>query len=489
MPDAAAQPAYPGAAYDQAHRNLVFPPDYRNPIPRDRYHIIVIGAGPAGLITAIAAAGLGAKVALIERHAMGGDCLNVGCVPSKALLEFTAQHRGAAAFDDAFAWLRQVRAGIAPHDSVARYSDAGVDVFLGEARFIDEQTVQVRDQRLNGRRVIVATGARAAIPPIPGLGEATPLTNETVFDLTQRPERLAILGAGAIGCELAQVFVRLDVAVHVFEMAPRVLPLEHPDASGLVAQALTNDGVMLHLDAPVERVAHGASGARIVTAHQQVEADQVLVALGRRANTEDLNLDVVGVETTDRGLIRVDGRLRSTNPRILAAGDVCSSLQFTHNADAHARVAVQNALFAPTASIAKLVVPRCTYTDPELAQVGASATQLSERGQPFDTYRVEWTELDRGRAELAAPGFAEVLTAKGGDQILGATLVGHDAGEQLAALCVMMNNGLGLGALGRTLLPYPTRSEYLRRLGDAYGRTRLTPLVARLFRGWLGWLA
>ena len=295
MLDATAQSPYPGAVYDQAHRNLVCPPDYRNPTPQNRYHIIVIGAGPAGLITAIAAAGLGAKVALIERHAMGGDCLNVGCVPSKALLEFTAHHRGAAAFDDAFAWLRQVRASIAHHDSVARYSEAGVDVFLGDARFIDDQTVQVRDQRLSGRRVVIATGARAAVPPIPGLGEASPLTNETVFDLTQRPQRLAILGAGAIGCELAQVFARLDVAVHVFEMAPRVLPAEHQDASGLVADALTNDGVTLHLGAPVERVEHSAAGAMITTANQQVQADQILVALGRHANTDDLNLDVVGV--------------------------------------------------------------------------------------------------------------------------------------------------------------------------------------------------
>ncbi len=490
MSTVAAQLSYPGSHFDQEHRALVFPEDYRNPTPQGRYHVIVIGAGPAGLVTAIAAAGLGAKVALVERHAMGGDCLNVGCVPSKALLEFTRQRRGADEFDAAFTWLRRVRAGIAHHDSVDRFSDAGVDVFLGEALFIDDQTVQVREQRLSGRRVVIATGARASLPPIPGLPDADPLTNETVFDLHQRPASLAILGAGAIGCELAQVFARLDVRVHVFEMAPRVLPLESPAASELIAAALTEAGVSLHLGAAVDEVQAGRPGLQTVRAgNTQVQVERILVALGRRANTQDLNLDVVGVQTEKNGLIKVDRRLRTTNPRVLAAGDVCSQLQFTHNADAHARVAVQNALFAPTASIDKLVVPHCTYTDPELAQVGASAAHLDQQGKPFDRYRVDWTELDRGRTETDARGFAEVLTTQGGDRILGATLVGHDAGEQIAPICLMMSNGLGLAALGKTILPYPTRSEYLRRLGDAYGRKRLTPFVARLFKGWLKWLA
>ena len=224
--------AYPGAQYDVAWRELTCPAGYRNPEPKARYHVVVVGAGSAGLITAIGAAGLGARVALIEREAMGGDCLNVGCVPSKALLEFTRRAAGAADFDDAFTWLRKVRAEISEHDSVERYTQNGVDVFLGSAHLMDDTTVQVGDQRLNARRIVLATGARAAIPPIPGLAECEPLTNETLFDLREAPASLAILGAGAVGCEMAQAFVRLGVEVQLFEMADRVLPLEEPVGAG-----------------------------------------------------------------------------------------------------------------------------------------------------------------------------------------------------------------------------------------------------------------
>jgi pyruvate/2-oxoglutarate dehydrogenase complex dihydrolipoamide dehydrogenase (E3) component len=216
-PGGSASQAYAGAEADLAWRRLVAPSDYANPTPQPRYHLIVIGAGPAGLVTAIAAAGLGAKVAMIERHALGGDCLNVGCIPSKSLLEFTAQ--GGDDFDAAFAWLRSVRARIAEHDSVERYTAAGVDVFLGAAAFVDKKTVRVGGASLRGRRFVIATGARATLPPIPGLAESKPLTNETVFDLRKRPKRIVILGAGPIGCELAQAFARMHVEVHVLEVA------------------------------------------------------------------------------------------------------------------------------------------------------------------------------------------------------------------------------------------------------------------------------
>ncbi|MCY3730485.1 MAG: FAD-dependent oxidoreductase, partial [Rhodospirillaceae bacterium] len=235
---------YPGEAYDRAWRELVFPRDYRNPEPRRRYHLVVIGAGPAGLVVSIAAAGLGARVALVERRAMGGDCLNVGCVPSKALLEFTRRHpdRGA---DDAFAWLRRVRSEIAHHDSVERYRQHGVDVFLGAATFPDRDSVAVDRHRLQARRFVIATGARAALPPIPGLASCSPLTNETIFDLVEVPRRLAILGAGPIGCELAQAMARLGVEVHLFEMARRVLPGESAAAGEVLARALQSEGIAL----------------------------------------------------------------------------------------------------------------------------------------------------------------------------------------------------------------------------------------------------
>jgi pyruvate/2-oxoglutarate dehydrogenase complex dihydrolipoamide dehydrogenase (E3) component len=469
--------SYPGEEYDEEARSLLFPDDYQNPTPKGRYHLVVIGAGPAGLISAVVAAGLGAKVALVERHRMGGDCLNVGCVPSKALLEFT-KHMPTPSFDEAFAWLRQVRAAIAPHDSVARYSELGVDVFLGSARFDESGEVRVGDAVLAARRVAICTGARADVPPIPGLIEANPLTNETVFDLEECPESLAILGAGPIGCELATVFARLGTQVHLFEMADRVLPLELEEASAAVAASLRDLGVQLHVGEPVGEVRSGTPRI-VVSGDQEIACDQILVALGRRPNVEDLDLQNAGVAQDARGYIKSDGKLRTSNRRVYAAGDCTPRLQFTHHADAQARALVQNALFAPTASVDSLIVPHCTYTNPEVASVGTVPDGEA------DVYEVSFDDLDRGRAEPDGGGFVRVLTRKGTDKIEFASIVGHDAGEQLAPLCLLMANGLGLSAARPALIAYPTRAEYINRLADAYTRTRFTPTVARLFERWL----
>ena len=470
---------YPGAEHDANWLSHVAPTDYTNPEPEALYHLVVIGAGTAGLISAIGAAGLGAKVALVERHRMGGDCLNVGCVPSKALLAYTDRTENPQ-FDEAFAWLRGVRADIAPHDSVARYSELGVDVFLGDARFSSRDSVTVGETVLRGRRFAICTGAAASVPPIPGLAESLPLTNDNVFDLTERPEVLGILGAGAIGCELAQVFARLGTRVHLFEMAPRVLPLENERAGQAVADALIDAGVTLHLGNPVERVDDNV----IEAAGERVPVSRVLVALGRRPNTTGLSLPLAGVELADGGFIRVDEKLRSTNPHIFAAGDCASPVQFTHHADAQARVVVQNALFAPTAKADGLVVPHCTYTQPEVASVGLSEAALRETGRAFDRYAVDFAELDRGKATPGTSGFAEVLTAKGKDTILGATIVAPDAGELLAPVCLLMSNGLGLAAAGKTIFSYPTRAEFLKRLANDYNRTRLTPVAGKAFARW-----
>ena len=474
--------SYPGAEFDRRWRELVFPPEYRNPEPRRKYNLVVIGAGPAGLVASIAAAGLGARVALVERQAMGGDCLNVGCVPSKSLLDFTRRNPNGG-FDEAFAWLRQIRQEIAGHDSVARYTRKGVDVFLGPARFVDRRIIQVREQRLAGRRFLIATGARADLPPIPGLQDCDPLTNDTAFDLAERPGRLAILGAGPLGCELAQAMARLGIDVQLFEARDRVLPGAPARVGALVAKALQSDGVTLHLGSRVSRIAGGAGKPTICGSHAPVRVDRVLVAAGRRANVEGLNLEAAGVELRD-GRIAVDARLRTTNKRIFAAGDVCSRLAFTHNADAQARIVVQNALFAPTARIRGLLVPQCTYTDPEVAAVGKTEEELKEEGVTWDSYGLDFAELDRGRTAGDSEGFVHLLAAKGSGAILGATIVGHDAGEQIAPLCLAMSNGLGLGALGKAVLPYPTRAEYLRRLADQYSRTRLTSRVRRFMQAW-----
>ena len=480
--------SYPGVDYDVAAWQLLSPADYVNPQPQPGYHLVVVGAGPAGLISAIGAAGLGAKVALVERHRMGGDCLNVGCMPSKSLLAFT-EHAENPDFDQAFAWLRQVRAEIAPHDSVERYTAAGVDVFLGDGVFNESGHVCVGGALLKGRRVAICTGARAAVPPIPGLRESDPLTNETVFDLREKPQSLAILGAGAIGCELAQAFARLGVRVELFDLADRVLPNENRLASVTLAQALAADGVSLHLGSAVQEV---VGSGRIVTEQGSVECDRVLVALGRQPNTEGMNLSAASVQIDERGFIVSDAKLRTTNKKIFAAGDCTATLQFTHHADAQARALIQNALFLPTAKIDALVIPHCTYTRPEVASVGLSQEQLQASGTPYDEYEFYFDELDRTKAmqfpdDMArvAKGYVQLFTVQGKDKILGAAIVGADAGELLAPICLLMTQNLGLSAAQRTVFSYPTRSEYLKRLGDAYNRNRMTPAVARVFQRWL----
>ena len=480
--------SYPGVDYDVAAWQLLSPADYVNPQPQPGYHLVVVGAGPAGLISAIGAAGLGAKVALVERHRMGGDCLNVGCMPSKSLLAFT-EHAKNPDFDQAFAWLRQVRAEIAPHDSVERYTAAGVDVFLGDGVFNESGHVCVGGAVLKGRRVAICTGARAAVPPIPGLRESDPLTNETVFDLREKPQSLAILGAGAIGCELAQAFARLGVRVELFDLADRVLPNENRLASVTLAQALAADGVSLNLGSAVQEV---VGSGRIVTEQGSVECDRVLVALGRQPNTEGMNLSAASVQIDERGFIVSDAKLRTTNKKIFAAGDCTATLQFTHHADAQARALIQNALFLPTAKIDALVIPHCTYTRPEVASVGLSQEQLQASGTPYDEYEFYFDELDRTKAmqfpddmARAAKGYVQVFTVQGKDKILGAAIVGADAGELLAPICLLMTQNLGLSAAQRTVFSYPTRSEYLKRLGDAYNRNRMTPAVARVFQRWL----
>ena len=475
---------YPGEEFDDMARDLLSPTDYQNPQPQPRYHLVVVGAGPAGLISAIGAAGLGAKVALIERHRMGGDCLNVGCMPSKALLAFSKQ-RGAD-FQHAFAWLREVRAGIAPHDSVERYIEAGVDVFLGDALFNAAGQICVGDTPLNARRIALCTGASAAIPPIPGLVESRPLTNETIFDLPAPPSSLAILGAGAIGCELALALSRLGVSVSLFEIAERVLPLETPLASQAVAMALESSGVDLYLGQGVSAV---KGSGTVVVGGQEIECERILVALGRKPNTDGLNLGAAGVSVDQQGFVLTNAKLQSNNKRIFAAGDCAARQQFTHHADAQARALIQNALFAPTASVDALIVPHCTYTDPEVASVGANPDSLEKSAIAFDRFEFDLSELDRSRADpdsqLRPVQHAEVYTQKGSDKILGATIIGHDAGELIAPICLMMSNGLGLSAAQKTIFSYPTRSDYLKRLGDAYNRNRMTPTVARLFRWWL----
>lgn len=490
---------------DEHNRELVanvHPPDWRNPEPADRYHLVVVGAGTAGLVTAAGAAGLGARVALVERHLMGGDCLNVGCVPSKGLIRAArawheARHAarrfggpgvtGDGDFAAAMERMRRLRAGLSHHDSAERFQGLGVDVFLSEGggQFVASDALEVNGARLRFRKAVVATGGRAAVPPIDGLEDAGYLTNDTVFELEELPPRLAVLGGGPIGCELAQTFARFGSQVTVLDMAEHVLPREDADAAEIVQASMARDGVAFELGVQVRSVERREGGTvvrfeRPDGAPGEVACDRLLLSVGRSPNVEDLGLEAAGVDYSKKG-VQVDDRLRTTNPRIFAAGDVASKYQFTHVADALARIAIQNALFFGRARASDLVVPWCTYTSPEVAHVGLSAREAEERGKPVDTLTVPLAELDRAVLDGEDEGFLRVHLEKGKDRLVGATLVASHAGDMLGELCLAVSEGVGLGAIAGVIHPYPTQGEAVKKAADTWRRGKLTSFVQRVF--------
>jgi pyruvate/2-oxoglutarate dehydrogenase complex dihydrolipoamide dehydrogenase (E3) component len=495
----------PSDAYNRELVANVHPPGWSNPEPGGRYNLVVIGAGTAGLVTAAGAAGLGAKVALVEKHLMGGDCLNVGCVPSKALIRAA---RAAADVRDAGTFgvrvpegvtvdfpavmerMRRLRAGISPHDSAARFRDLGVDVYFGAGRFARTDALEVDGRTLRFKKAVIATGARASAPPIPGLAEAGYLTNETVFELTELPSRLAVIGAGPVGCELAQAFARFGSRVTLVEQTPQILGREDCDAAALVAGSLKRDGVAIACGTTVTRI--GAEGSeKVLTLEadgraREVRVDAVLVGAGRVPNVEGLGLDEAGV-AHDRSGVLVDDRLRTANRRIYAAGDVASRFQFTHAADALARVAIRNALFLGRARASALTIPRCTYTDPEVAHVGLEEAEAERKGIAVRTFVQEFAEVDRAVLDGEAAGFVKVHVRAGTDLILGATVVARHAGEMISELTLAMVGRRGLKTLAQTIHPYPTQAEALKKVADTYNRTRLTPAVKHWFTTWLDW--
>lgn len=496
----------PADAHNLELQSHVHPPDWRNPTPSGRYNLVVIGAGTAGLVTAAGAAGLGAKVALIERSLMGGDCLNVGCVPSKALIrcaraagdvrraaEFGVRLTGEVSVDfpAIMERMRKLRAGIAPHDSAARFQSLGIDVYLGQASFIRNGVVAVAGQELEYARAVIATGGRAAELPIPGLEKAGYLTNETVFSLTELPRRLIVIGGGPIGCELAQVFARFGSQVTLLEMGSQVLGREDADAAEIVAQSLQRDGVDVRTGAQTLRVESGASELQVFVEvggrESKFACDKILVAAGRAPNVDGLNLDAVGVEFDDRRGVEVDDRLRTTNSHIYAAGDICSQFKFTHAADAMARIVIKNALFFGRSKASNLIIPWCTYTDPEVAHVGKYPHELEQSGIAFDTTRVDFGQVDRAILEGETSGFLKVHHPPGKGRILGATLVASHAGDMIGELSLAMTNKIGLGSIANVIYPYPTQAEAIKKAGDAYNRTRLTPFVKKLFTKFLAW--
>ena len=479
----------------------VHPPGWVNPKPAGNYDLVVIGAGTGGLVSAAGAAGLGARVALIERHLMGGDCLNVGCVPSKGLISaarawsIARRARGDFAgptiangalgdFEAMMNRMRRIRSELSPIDGAARFRDLGVDVFLGNGEFINPSAISVGGAILKFRRAVIATGARAAAPKIPGLDGVPYRTNESIFDLTTLPPRLVVLGSGPIGCEMAQCFARFGSQVTLIDRGERMLPRDDSDAAMLVQQALIEDGVHYLPRTQVTRVYRQGAEIYVIAERDGMESmhvcDELLVAIGRAPNVEGMGLAKANVAFTAKG-VTVDDRLRTTNKWVYAVGDVCSSKQFTHAADFQARMVIQNALFFGRAKASNLITPWATYTSPELAQVGHTAASAAAAGVQIQSFTVPLHDVDRARLEGDTRGFCRVHVLDGSDQIVGATIVAPNAGDMISEVTLAMTNGLGLGAIGKTMHPYPTQGEVLRKVADAWRRTKLTPRVKRLF--------
>ena len=499
--------------FDQHNSTLesnVHPTDWVNPTPSGGYHLVVIGAGTAGLVTAAGAAGLGARVALIERELMGGDCLNVGCVPSKGLIGAArvAATIGEAAefgikipqgteidFAKTMERMRQKRAYISPADSAKRFKDLGVDVFFGQGSFVDGSTVAVTTSngdttQLKFKKAVIASGARASAPPIKGLDQVDYLTNENLFSLTELPKRFGIIGSGPIGSEMAQSFARFGSEVFLFEQADHILSREDADAAAIVQQQFEKDGVNLELDAKdMELIpeADGKVGVKITQkgVGKTVSVDKLLVAVGRAPNTDGLNLKGVGVEFDRRG-VQVNDNLQTTNKKIYACGDICSKYQFTHAADFQARIVIQNTLFAVgpfgKGKASDLIIPWATYTSPEIAHVGMYPGDAKEAGVEIDTYVQSLEHIDRAILEGSDQGFVKVHTRKGTDTIVGATIVAENAGDLISEITVAMKNKVGLSGIGSTIHPYPTQAEAIRKLGDQFNKTKLTPFSTKVLK-------
>ena len=453
-----------------------------------RTDLCVIGAGSGGLAVAAGAVQMGARVVLIEQGKMGGDCLNYGCVPSKSLIAAgpaahairTAGRFGVNGHEPEIDFLcvhdhvKGVIAAIAPHDSQERFEQLGVEVIRAHARFVGPQEVEADGRRIHARRIVVATGSSPAVPPIAGLAEVPHLTNETVFDLTERPEHLIVIGGGPIGCELAQAYRRLGARVTILELFS-ILPKDDPDAVRLVRDQLRAEGIDLREQIEVRSVAREGNGIAIVIreagVEQRITGSHVLVAAGRRANVDGLDLEAGGIEYSQKG-IKVDARLRTSNKRVYAVGDVAGGLQFTHMAAHHAGVVIKNALFKLPAKVDDRAVPWVTYTEPELAHVGLTEALARDRGVEIDALRWAFKDNDRAQTERETAGFAKALVDRRG-RIHGATIVGARAGELIHAWVLAIANGIKIGALAQFIAPYPTLGEVSKRAAGSYYTPKL----------------
>ena len=501
----------PNDEHNQRLVSNVHPPDWVNPQPTGRYNLVVIGAGTAGLVTAAIASALGAKVALIEKHLMGGDCLNVGCVPSKGVIRASrawAEVRNAEEFGlhippgvkydfgEAMARMRKLRARISHTDSAHRYKSLGVDVYIGEGRFTGPDTIQVGEKTLTFKKAAICTGARAAVPRIPGAVEVGYLTNETFFTLTELPPRLAVIGAGPVGCEMAQAFARFGSRVCLFEMTGHILPREDTDAAEVVQEQMNKDGVCFVFHSKVQRierrdkekVVHYAMNGGM----KELVVDEILVGIGRAPNVEGLGLDTVGIEYDFKDGVKVNMRLQTTNPRIYAAGDICFPFKFTHTADAMAQIVIQNALFPHPfglgyASTDSLIIPWCTYTEPEIAHVGMYEADAKAKGLEVETYTYRLDEVDRAILDGEDEGFARIHIQKGTVKILGATIVAAHAGDMINEFSVAMKAGAGVKIIAGTIHPYPTQAEVNKKVVNLWRKAHFTQRTKNILSKWFSW--
>jgi pyruvate/2-oxoglutarate dehydrogenase complex dihydrolipoamide dehydrogenase (E3) component/uncharacterized membrane protein YdjX (TVP38/TMEM64 family) len=479
---------------------------HRKPARFD-YNLIVVGGGSAGLVSAYIGAAIKAKTALIEKEALGGDCLNTGCVPSKALLRtarLLADARDSARygitrmeatfdFADVMARVRRVITAIEPHDSAERYTGLGVDVIRGDARLVSPWEVEVGGRRLSARSIVVATGARPLVPKIPGLDSVGYVTSETIWDLRELPRRFVVLGGGPIGCELAQAFARLGSAVTVVEMAARILPREDADVAAALAARFAAEDVTIAAGHEAVRVERAGEGARLVCRHDgrevAIEFDALLVALGREARVSGFGLEELGVRLRKNRTVDADPWLRTNFPNVYVCGDVTGPYQFTHVAAHQAWYAAVNGLLAPFWSYRAdyRVIPWCTFTEPEVARVGISEDEARAQGIAFEVTRYGLDELDRAIADDAAHGFVKVLTAPGSDRILGTTIVGAHAGELVAEHVTAMKHGLGLNKLLGTIHVYPTMMEANRYAAGAWKRAHASARALRFAERFFAW--